>query len=204
MNNLNSIVNLQGVLELLLAISLSAAAGFRVFLPLFVLSVAAVYGHIDLPSDLDWVESSPALVVFGVAALLEIGGYYLPWFDHFLDILSTPAAIIVGTALAASVTPELNPVAQWTLALVAGGGTAGLTKGVMNLLRATSTATSGGLTNPVLSTLEWLLATGLSVLAIAAPLLAGILVISFGLFAIYKFWQFFRRSSPPPSTQEPT
>lgn len=187
-------VDLDTIIELLLGIALSAAAGFRVFVPLFVLSSAAVVGHLNLPTDFDWIETPQALVVFSVACLLEIAGYYIPWFDHLLDTIATPAAFVAGTVLMASVSPQMNPIIQWTLAIVAGGGTAGLTKGIMNLLRITSTSASGGLANPILATIELILAAVLSVLAIAVPLIAGIVVIAILVFALFRIKKFFSSS----------
>ncbi|WP_197036001.1 DUF4126 domain-containing protein [Fischerella sp. PCC 9605] len=197
--DLNTLFNLDTLIEFLLGISLSAAAGFRVFVPLLALSVASVVGHLDLPTNFDWLESPQALVVFAVACLLEIIGYYIPWLDHLLDTVATPAAFIAGTIVAASFAPEMNPLVQWTLALIAGGGSAGLTKGLMNILRLTSTGVSGGLTNPVLSTIELTIAIALSVLAIATPLVAGIIVIGVLIFAIQRVWKFFKRK---PSSQQ--
>lgn len=182
--------HLTPLLEILLGISLSAAAGFRVFVPLLALSAAAVLGHIDLPTRFDWLESSQALALFAIACTLEVIGYSIPWADHLLDLLATPAAIIAGTVVAASSTPTMNPLAQWTFALVAGGGTAGLTKILMNLLRGGSTATTGGLANPLLALLELVAATGLSLLALTVPLLAGLLVITLLGLAGYRIWRF--------------
>jgi hypothetical protein len=187
---MDHIFNLNTLIEVMLAISLSAASGFRVFVPLLVLSGAAVVGHLDLPADFDWIETPQALAVLAVACLLEVGGYYIPWFDHVLDIVATPAAFISGTIVAASVVPEMNPVAQWTLAIVAGGGTASLTKGLMNILRVTSTTSTGGLANPILATLELAIAVFLSVLAVTVPLVAGALVLGLLVFAIQKLWVF--------------
>ncbi|MBW4688875.1 MAG: DUF4126 domain-containing protein [Komarekiella atlantica HA4396-MV6] len=191
----NTLFNLNTFIEFLLGISLSAAAGFRVFVPLLALSVASVVGHLDLPTDFDWVETPQALIVFAIACLLEISGYYVPWLDHLLDIVSTPAAIIAGTIVTASLAPEMNPLVQWTLALIAGGGTAGLTKGLMNILRLGSTGVSGGLTNPVLSTTELIIAIVLSVLAIALPVVAGIIVIGVLIIAIQRIWKFLSSKS---------
>ncbi|MEA5628050.1 DUF4126 domain-containing protein [Nostoc sp. UHCC 0251] len=70
--DLNSLFNLNTFIELLLGISLSVAAGFRVFVPLLALSVASVFGHFDLPTNFDWVETHQAVIVFAVACLLEI------------------------------------------------------------------------------------------------------------------------------------
>jgi len=192
----DQLLNLHTLIEILLGISLSAASGFRVFVPLLTLSAAAVFGHIDLPTNFDWIENPQALAVFAVASTLEIGGYFIPWFDHFLDIAATPASILVGTIVTAALAPDMNPLAQWTLALVAGGGTAGITKGLMNLVRATSTATSGGLGNPIVATVELVLAIVLSVLAVTLPLVAGIAVIGLLAIAISRLWQFFSRFRP--------
>lgn len=169
-------LNADTVLELLLAVSLSAAVGFRVFVPLLGLSLASVVGHIDLPSQFDWLESPQALTLFAIAAVLEIIGYSIPWADHLLDIIATPAAVIAGTLVTAAVAPEMDPVAKWALAAIAGGGTAGLTKSLLNLLRGASTATTGGLANPLVAALELVIAVALSVLAITVPLIAGVLV----------------------------
>jgi len=184
-------LNFDTLIELMLAISLSAAAGFRVFVPLLALSAASVLGHVDLPTNFDWIENPQALGLFAIACVLEIIGYSIPWMDHLLDILATPAAIITGTIVAASVAPEMDPLVKWTLALAAGGGTAGLTKGLMNILRATSTAVSGGLTNPIFSALELAIAAVLSALAITVPAIAAAVVIGVLGFAIYKIRAFF-------------
>lgn len=184
---------LHTVIELLLGISLSAAAGFRVFVPLLALSAFSVFGHYDLPSNFDWIENQQALSLFAIASVLEVIGYSIPWFDHALDVLATPAAIVAGTAISASVVPDMNPLIQWTLALVAGGGTAGITKIFTNLLRGTSTAASGGLTNPIFAAIELVVAIILSVLAFTVPALAGLAVIGLLGFGIYKLSQFAMR-----------
>jgi hypothetical protein len=183
--------NLDTLVELMLAISLSSAAGFRVFVPLLALSAAAVLGHIDLPTNFDWLENPQALGLFAIAAILEILGYAIPWLDHVLDLVATPAAILAGTVMTASLAPEMDPLVKWTLALVAGGGTAGLTKAVMNLLRGTSTAATGGLANPVFAALELLVAVALSALAITLPIVAGVVVIGISGFLMYKLWRLF-------------
>lgn len=188
---MSAFLNLDTLIEFMLAISLSSAAGFRVFVPLLILSTAAVLGHIDLPTNFDWLENPQAVGLFAFAAILEVLGYAIPWFDHVLDLLVTPAAILAGTVMTASLAPEMDPLVKWTFALVAGGGTAGLTKTVMNLLRGTSTAATGGLANPIFAALELLVAVTLSVLAISLPIAAGVVVIGIFGFLMYKLWQFF-------------
>ena len=192
--------NLDTLASLMLGISLSAAAGFRVFVPLLVMSAAAVLGHVDLPTDFDWIESDQALVLFAVASVLEICGYYVPWLDHILDVVSTPAAIIAGTVVTASAAPDsMTPLVQWTTALLAGGGAAGLTKGMSNIMRLISVAISGGLTNPVVATIELVLALGLAILAITVPVVAFVIVIGLWLFAVQRIRQVLRWGKPAAS-----
>jgi Domain of unknown function (DUF4126) len=202
---MSEFLNLDTFVELILAISLSSAAGFRVFVPLLALSAAAVLGHVDLPANFDWLENPQALGLFAIAAILEILGYAIPWFDHILDIGATPAAILAGTVMTASLAPEMDPLVKWTLALVAGGGTAGLTKAVMNLLRGTSTAATGGLANPIFAALELLIAVMLSALAITIPIAAGAIVIGIFGFLAYRLWRLFvafksRKTTAPKSS----
>lgn len=202
---MSEFLNLDTFVELILAISLSSAAGFRVFVPLLALSVAAVLGHVDLPTNFDWLENPQALGLFAIAAILEILGYAIPWFDHILDIVATPAAILAGTVMTASLAPEMDPLVKWTLALVTGGGTAGLTKAVMNLLRGTSTAATGGLANPIFAALELLIAVTLSVLAVTIPIAAGVIVIGISGFLAYRLWRLFiafknRKATTPKSS----
>jgi hypothetical protein len=191
--------NLDTLIELMLGISLSAAAGFRVFVPLLALSAAAVLGHVDLPANFDWIENPQALVLFAVACGLEVIGYAIPWLDHLLDILATPAAIAAGTIVAASSTPTLNPLAHWAIALVAGGGTAGLTKSLLNILRGTSTVATGGLGNPLFAALELGGAIALSLLAVTVPLLGGLVVVGIFGMAVYKGVGLIQRLRQSPS-----
>lgn len=192
---MDNLFNLDTLISLMLGVSLSAACGFRVFVPLLVMSAAAVLGHVDLPTDFDWIESDQALILFAVASVLEIAGYYVPWLDHFLDIASTPAAIIAGTIVTASTAPDtMNPLIQWTTALLAGGGAAGLTKGMSNIMRFISTAISGGLTNPIVATIELGLALLLALLAVTVPVVAVLLVMSIWLFAVQRIRRAFNKS----------
>jgi hypothetical protein len=130
-----------------LGICLSAACGFRVFVPLLVMSVAGLLG-VYTPSDgFAWLATWPALVLFGAATLVEILGYYVPWVDNLLDAIATPTALLAGVVASAAVLGDLPPSLQWILSVVAGAGSAGVVQLGTVLLRGTSTATSGGLAN---------------------------------------------------------
>jgi hypothetical protein len=191
------------IISLLLGISLSAASGFRVFIPLLIMSIAALTGFLDLPTNFDWLGSNESLIVFAVASLLEIGAYYVPVLDNVLDTIATPLAAAVGAFITAStVPPDMSPLVQWTLAIIAGGGSAGLVKSLTSFFRIGSTTATGGLANPIFATLELISSIALSVLAIVLPIFAGFLVLGLFLFAGLRVRRFIlkRKVNSTPST----
>ena len=158
-------------------VALAAACGFRVFLPLLTLGLAAAAGAVTPGESMRWVGETPALVTFGVAAALEVGAYYVPWLDHLLDTVASPGAVVAGVLAAAAVMPDAHPAVTWTSAVVLGGGSAGVVQAGTVLTRAFSGATTGGLGNPVVATLEFIFAVVLAVLAVVVPVLAALLVL---------------------------
>ena len=171
------ISNLDLALSVALGIALAATTGFRLFLPLLIASAAAYTGHLPLDENFAWLGTPVALTMLGVAALIEVVTYYVPGIDNLLDALAMPTAFIVGTVLSAAVTTDLPPIVKWTVAVVAGGGTAGLTKGVTAMVRAKSTLFTGGVGNHVVVTAELGSAILVPLLALAAPFVALALVI---------------------------
>jgi Domain of unknown function (DUF4126) len=180
------------LISILLGITLSAACGFRVFVPLFMVSLFSVLGHWSLPAGLSWLDSEQSLIMLAVASAIEVIAYYVPWLDNLLDTIATPMAAAVGTFItAASVPADMNPMIQWTLAVIAGGGSAGLIKGLTSVFRLGSSATTGGLANPIISTLELFTAATLPFLAMTIPVVSGLLIL--GLFLVFgnrfkTFW----------------
>ena len=158
-------------------LALSAAVGFRVFVPLLLTGSAARLGYLELTTDMAWLASDAALVALATATVLEVSAYYVPWLDNLLDTVATPTAVVAGVIAWAAVTPELSPLLRWTLAVVAGGGAAGLVQSGTALLRLHSTAFTAGLGNPVVATGELAGSVSLSVLAVLAPVLAAVLVL---------------------------
>src|SRR6516164_2866192 len=173
---------METLLSICIGIGLSAACGFRVFVPLLAMNVAALSGHLALAHGFEWIGSYSALIAFSVATCLEIGGYYIPWLDHLLDTLATPAAIIAGTLITASVVTDMSPFLKWTLAVIAGGGAAGLVQSATVITRGASTLANGGLANPLVASLELGGATITSVLALVAPILAVFLLLTLVFF----------------------
>jgi hypothetical protein len=171
-------------LSIVLGVALAAATGFRVFLPMLVVSGAAYTGHLHLDDSFAWLGTQSALMMLSVTALVEVLAYYIPFIDNLLDVLATPAAFIAGTIVSAAVMTDTPPMVKWTAAVIAGGGVAGLTQGVTGILRAHSTVLTGGLGNAVISTAELGGAVLISFLALAAPAVAIALVVLFLLVAI--------------------
>ena len=177
------------LLSALLGLGLSAAVGFRIFVPFFIASIAAYTGNLTISEGFLWLGSMPAVIMFGVATIFEIAAYYIPWFDNLLDSISTPIAVIAGSILAASTMFELDPLLKWPIAIIAGGGTAGLIHGLTSSVRLGSTAATGGLGNPVVSTVETGSSIILSLLSLVAPMIAMIIVILIVVFFLKKMKQ---------------
>ena len=177
--------NLDLALSVALGVGLAAATGFRLFLPLLVLSIAAYTGHASLNESFAWLATPAALLMLGTAAIVEIAAFYIPGVDNLLDTVATPGAVVAGTIVSAAVMTDLPPMLKWTAAIIAGGGVAGITQSLTAMLRAKSTVFTGGLGNSVVATAELGGASLISILALAAPLAALALVILF-------FWLAFR------------
>jgi hypothetical protein len=172
-------------LSIALGIGLAAATGFRLFLPLLVLSVAAWTGHVNLNESFAWLGTPTAVLMLGTAAIVEVAAFYIPGVDNLLDTMATPGAVVAGTIASAAVMTDVPPMVKWTAAVIAGGGVAGVTQGLTAMLRAKSTVFTGGLGNSAVATAELGGATLISILALAAPVAALALVVLF-------FWLAFR------------
>jgi hypothetical protein len=163
---------------------------------MLVLSAAASAGYLPLSEGLAWLATPAALTMLAIAALVEILAYYVPGVDNLLDTLATPASVIAGTLAAAAVMTDLPPLVKWTVAVIAGGGAAGLVQSVTTMVRANSTVLTGGLGNPVIATAEFGGALVVSLLALAAPLVALLLVIAFVRAALRLIRRLARRTPP--------
>jgi len=178
-------VGSESLVSIALGLSLSAACGFRVFVPLLAVGLAARFGLVALSPGFSWMQTTPALMAFGTATLLEVAAYYVPWLDNFLDAAATPAAVIAGIVASAAVFIDMPPLVRWVVALVGGGGAAGLVQGATVLLRIKSLATTGGFGNPFVSTAELMGSSVISTLAIVVPILCLALLLV-GTFLVFR------------------
>ncbi len=205
---MDAVSDLSAFSAVMAGICLSAAAGLRVFIPILALGLAGRFELLPVSEQFMWMTSGPVLAVVGLAALMEVGSYYVPLVDNLLDLLATPAALAGGTVIVSSLLPEMNAAAQWGTAAVLGGGTAGVVQGSTVLTRGMSTATTGGLGNPAVSTGE----TGGSllavVLAIFIPIIFGVIVIAAVIWLLVRATGRLRnrnrrQTTPPDRGQQP-
>ena len=193
---LDNIPYLSYVLPAFIGIGLAAASGFRVFLPMFAVSLASYMGWIPMNETFQWLAGLPTLITTGIATVVEILAYYIPYVDHLLDTMSVPLATVAGSIMFASQFADIGTFPQWALALIAGGGTAAAISSGFAGTRAASTATTGGLGNSVVATTETAGAGIMTILAMAAPILAGIAAIILVIVVIIlgrKIWNKFKR-----------
>jgi hypothetical protein len=177
---------METLLGLAVGIGLSAACGFRVFVPLLGMSIASLSGHLTLSQGSDWIGSWPALVAFAAATVFEIGAYYIPWLDNLMDSITTPAAVIAGTIVTASMVGDLSPFLKWAHAIIAGGGTAGMVQASTVMLRGASSASTAGFANHLVATGEMAGSALFTVLAILLPLLTVMMVIGLAVFVVRR------------------
>ncbi|AZI21595.1 DUF4126 domain-containing protein [Chryseobacterium taklimakanense] len=204
---LDNIPYLPYAISAFIGIGLAAASGFRVFLPMFAVSLASYMGWIPMNENFAWLSGLPTLITTGIATVVEVLAYYIPYVDHLLDTLSVPLATVAGSVLFASQFADIGTFPQWALALIAGGGTAAAISSGFAGTRAASTATTGGLGNSVVATTETAGAGIMSFLAIAAPIIAAIAAVILIITVIVlgrKLWNKFRNynSNRPSKTIE--
>ena len=169
---------METILGLCIGVGLSAACGFRVFVPLLVMSVATLMGWYEPAKGFEWLAIPAVCAALGFATLCEIAAYYVPWVDNLLDTVATPAAMLAGTLTTMAVSSgEMSQFATWAAAIIVGGGTAGVVQMSTVAARGVSTATTGGLGNFVIATGEWIGAIVLSVLAMIMPVFIAVAVL---------------------------
>ena len=183
------------IISAFIGIGLAAATGFRVFMPMFAVSLASYLGWIPMNESFEWLAGLPTLITTGIAMVAEILAYYIPFIDHLLDTISVPLATIAGSVMFASQFADIGTFPQWALALIAGGGTAAAIRSGFAGTRAASTATTGGLGNSVVATTETAGAGIMSFLALVAPVIAFIAAVALIITVLVlgkKLWRKFR------------
>ena len=186
---------MEAIMPIMIGVALSATCGFRVFVPLLAVNIgtraldADGQPLIELAGGFDWLSSDIALMVFLVATLFEIGGYYIPWIDNLLDTIASPASIVAGTVITASFVTGMDPWLQWLLGVIAGGGAAGAVQATTVVTRASSTVTTGGLGNPIVASVETsgaFLGSALSIVAVEFAIVVFVLLLGGGVWIWWR------------------
>lgn len=179
------------IYAVLLGLGLAASCGLNTFLPLLMLAGAAhfhLFG-VNLNGSFAWLASDTALVALAVGSVVEVIGDKVPVVDHALDVFGTAARPIAGTLAAASVFKGADPGTAALLGLIIGAPTALGFHAAKAGTRATSTATTLGFANPMLSTVEDVAAVLLTLVSFLQPLLVPfILIVVFMLM-----WRLYKR-----------
>lgn len=160
-----------------MGICLSAGSGFRLFIPFFILSLASFSGWIESGTTFEWIGTYPALIIFGLAALLELIGFYCPWIDNVLDLVATPVSIITGIILTSAVITDINPFLKWFLVIILGGGASLNVQLLTVKARALSSVFPSGKGNFLVTTIENISSIAISVLAIIIPTFSLLLIV---------------------------
>ena len=187
-------MDMQSVAAIAMGISLAACAGLRAFLPLLAVGIATRMEWWPVQPWLEWVGTNEALITFGVATILEILADKVPVLDHGLDAFHTVARPVAGALVAMGSFYQVSPAMAVALGIIVGAPIAGSFHLTKAGTRVASTATTGGFGNPVLSFLEDVVAFFGVLLALIAPILAGLLLLAIGI-VIYR-WVRSRRRVP--------
>ncbi len=193
------------VLPALLGLGLASATGLKTFLPLLMLSAAArfqMFG-ITLNEQVGWLGSDAALVALAVAAVIEFAADKIPIVDHALSAVGTIARPAAGALAAYAVLGQADPTVAAVAALIIGAPAALAVHTAQSGTRVASTATTGGLGNPVVSFVEDVLAFLTVLIAFVAPVLVRVVLVLL-LWLIGRLVKGARRTLRPPAPAPPS
>ena len=177
------------VIAAFMGISLAAASGFRVFLPPFLMSLAVKVNLIDIDlvgSQFEFFTSTPAIIILGIATVAEFAAYYTPWIDNILDTIATPAAVLAGIGVTAISLEGSEPIIQWAIAVIAGGGMSAIIQTATVATRGISSTFTLGVANPVVATSENIASVALTIIAILFPILAIVFAVLLAVLLISR------------------
>ncbi|MBI1407176.1 MAG: DUF4126 family protein [Caulobacter sp.] len=188
------------ILPALLGIGLAAATGFRTFLPLLMLGLAArfqLFG-VHLADAMSWLDSPAALSALGIATVVELAADKIPAVDHALSVIGTVVRPIAGAVAAGAAFSSFDPMTAAIAGLIIGAPTALAFHAAQASTRVVSTTTTAGLGNPFVSVAEDLTATFMAALAMAAPVLIPLLLVLI-LYGVWRLLGVARRGRGKPA-----
>jgi hypothetical protein len=177
------------------AFGLSASAGLNAYIPLLVVGVIAHYTDlIDLNSPWDLLANPWILILLGILVIIEMLADKIPAVNHINDLIQTvvrPVAGAIVFAASAKVVTDINPVLALACGLLVAGGVHVIKAAA---IRPAVTIGTAGAGNVPVSVAEDVVSTVVSILAIAIPILMGILLV---LFVAFLLWWLWKRTDKP-------
>ena len=171
-------------LAICIGLALSATVGFRIFTPLLITGIFASVDWITLSEGFSWIGSTPALIAFGAATLFEIAVNYIPAVGSFMKVLATPLAAIAGILLTASFIGDMNPLLEWSIAIIGGGGVATVSHTAVTAVKGVSET---ALLSPAVAAVEDVTATLVPISIFLIPFLAIVFVILIPFLIIRQY-----------------
>ncbi|MBC6980452.1 DUF4126 domain-containing protein [Caulobacter sp. 17J80-11] len=181
------------ILPALVGLGLAAACGLKTFLPLLMLAAAArfqLFG-VALNDSFAWLASTPALVALALATALELAADKIPVLDHALSAVGTVARPAAGVLAAGSLFAHLDPATAALAGVIVGAPTAFAFNAAQGTARVASTATTGGLANPLFSLVD----DALSFLTAAVAIVLPLLVLPLLGVMLWLAWRVWRRAN---------
>ncbi len=179
------------IAAVIVGLLLSLSAGVRMTLPLLGVNLLAFYHEITLPDNMAWLGTEPTLIVLSVACATETLVHFVPAAGTWIKAMATPLAFVAGTLLMAVPLGDKNPLYQWTLAAVVGGGAATLTHlGVtgMRAMTAPANAASLGIFGLVWNVGEFILSILLAMLSglcvVAGWMVGAVVLVALAAFVL--------------------
>jgi hypothetical protein len=170
---------------LLSSLGLSGAAGLNAYVPLLVVGLLSRLGVMHLNGPFDLLANPWVLLAVGVLGVLDFVGDKIPGVDSALHLVGGLINTAAGAVLFAAQTgvADVPPALSLALGVIVAGGV----HATRTAVRPVATATTGGLGNPLVSTLEDGTSLLLSLLAVFMPVLAVLLLAAVILVA-YRLW----------------
>jgi hypothetical protein len=125
-----------------------------------------LHGDIKLSEDFTWIASYPALIVFLVLAIAEIIGYYNPWINNALDMLTTILSLFSGFILTKAFLADINPILSWLISIILGIPAALTVQFLTDKVRTLTAYFKSGFGDQIVATAELFLAVVFSILTI--------------------------------------
>ncbi|UCC61628.1 MAG: DUF4126 domain-containing protein [Anaerolineae bacterium] len=168
---------------------LSTSAGLNAYLPLLIVALAARFTDwITLNEPWNALTSGWVIALLAVLLAIEVVADKIPAVDHANDVIQTlirPAAGAILFAASSNVVADIHPALAMACGVIVAGG--------VHVVKATTrpavTATTAGVGNPVVSTLEDITSAMVALLSILIPTLIALFLLFLLVVMAGWYWR---------------